>query len=66
MFFKDSKARYDLAKQGILRLLPQDDQVDQLKADYRQMEQMFFETPAAFDDILEKLKAVEDKINPSP
>jgi len=63
LFFKDNSARYDLAKPSSLKLLPRDDQISQLKADYRQMEQMFFEAPAAFDDILEKLKSVELKIN---
>jgi hypothetical protein len=63
LFFKDSKARYDLAKPGSLRLMPRDDQVNQLKTDYRQMQQMFFEDPPSFESIVEKLQGVEDKIN---
>ena len=63
LFFKENKARYDLARPGSLRLLPRDDQISQLKSDYRQMEQMFFEAPPSFESILEKLKSVEDKIN---
>ena len=63
LFFKDNKARYDLAKPNSLRLMPRDEQVGQLKADYRQMQEMFFEDPPSFDSILEKLKIVEEKIN---
>lgn len=63
LFFKENKARYDLAKPGSLKLLPHDDQISQLKIDYRQMEQMFFETPAQFEEILNKLKIVENAIN---
>ena len=63
LFFKDNKARYDLAKPGSLRLMPQDEHVSQLNADYQQMQEMFFEDPPLFESILEKLKIVEDKIN---
>ncbi len=63
LFFKDNKARYDLAKPGSLRLMPQDDHLVQLNEDYRQMQEMFFEDPPSFDSILEKLKTVEKEIN---
>lgn len=63
LFFKDKKARYDLAKPGSLRLMPQDDHLLQLNEDYRQMQEMFFEDPPSFDSILEKLKTAEEKIN---
>jgi len=63
LFFKANWAHYEEAKPGSLRLMPRDEQVGQLKADYRQMQEMFFEDPPSFDSILEKLKTVEDKIN---
>ncbi len=63
LFFKDSKARYDLAKPGSFRLMPQDDYLVQLNEDYRQMQQMFFEDPPSFESIVEKLRGAEDKIN---
>ena len=63
LFFKENKARYDLAKPGSLRLLPQKEHVLQLKGDYENMQTMFFEDPPAFDEILEKLKTVEGEIN---
>jgi len=63
LFFKDKKARYDLARPGSLRLMPQDEHLAQLNEDYRQMQEMFFEDPPSLESILEKLKVVEDKIN---
>ena len=63
LFFKDSKARYDLARSGSLRLMPQDEHIVQLNEDYRQMQEMFFEDPPSFESILEKLKTAEEEIN---
>lgn len=63
LFFKDKKARYDLARPGSLRLMPQDDHLVQLNEDYRQMQEMFFEDPPSFGSILEKLKTAEEVIN---
>jgi len=63
LFFKDKKARYDLAKPGSLRLMPLEEHLVQLNDDYRQMKEMFFEDPPSFDSILEKLKTAEEEIN---
>ena len=63
LFFKANWAHYDEAKPGTLRLVPRDNQVSQLKNDYRQMQQMFFEEPPSFERIMEKLRIIEDKIN---
>ena len=63
LFFKDSKARYDLAKPGSLRLMPQDEHIVQLNEDYQQMQEMFFEDPPSFESVLEKLKTAEEGIN---
>ena len=63
LFFKANWANYEEAKPGGLKLMPREKQVSQLKADYRQMQEMFFEDPPSFETILEKLKTVEEKIN---
>jgi len=63
LFFKANWARYEEAKPGSLRLVPRNDQISQLKTDYRQMQQMFFEDPPPFEKIVEKLRSVEGKIN---
>ncbi len=63
LFFKDSKAHYDLAKPGSLRLMPLDEHLALLNDDYRQMQEMFFEDPPTFESVLKKLKTVEEEIN---
>ncbi len=63
LFFKANWAHYEEAKPGSLQLVPRDGQKDELKTDYKQMQQMFFEDPPSFENIVEKLKDVEDKIN---
>ena len=63
LFFKANWAHYEEAKPGSLRLVPRDEQISQLKTDYRQMQQMFFEDPPSFESIVEKLRGVEEQIN---
>ena len=63
LFFKAKWAHYEEAKPETLRLLPREDQISRLKADYQQMREMFFEDPPAFEEILERLKMVEEEIN---
>ena len=63
LFFKANWARYEEATPAGLRLLPREDQMSALKNDYRQMQQMFFEEPPTFDQVIEKLRGVEKEIN---
>ncbi len=63
LFFKANWAHYDTAKPGTLRLLPRDDQISQLKKDYRQMQQMFFEESPTFERVIEELRVIEEHIN---
>ena len=63
LFFKANWAHYEEAKPGSLRLVPRNDQISQLKTDYRQMQQMFFEEPPSFESIIEKLRVIEGQIN---
>jgi hypothetical protein len=63
LFFKANWAHYEEAIPGTLRLLPRDDQISLLKNDYRQMQQMFFGEFPSFDKIMERLRAIEEKIN---
>jgi len=63
LFFRDTKARYEEATPAGLRLLPREDQMAALRNDYRQMQQMFFEEPPTFDQIMEKIRAIEKEIN---
>lgn len=63
LFFKANWAHYEEATPAGLRLLPREDQMIALKKDYRQMQQMFFEEPPTFDQIIEKLRGIEKEIN---
>ena len=63
LFFKANWAHYEEAKPGSLRLMPRDEQVGQLKTDYRKMQEMFFEDPPSFDQIIERLREIEKQIN---
>ncbi|MBF0489348.1 MAG: nucleotidyl transferase AbiEii/AbiGii toxin family protein [Candidatus Omnitrophica bacterium] len=63
LFFKANWAHYDKAKLGTLRLVPRDNQINQLKNDYHLMQPMFFEKPPLFEHIIEKLKVIEEQIN---
>jgi hypothetical protein len=63
LFFKANWAHYEEATPAGLRLLPREDQMSALKNDYRQMQQMFFEEPPTFDQIIEKLRILEKEIN---
>ncbi len=63
LFFKANWAHYEEATPAGLRLLPREDQMSALKNDYRQMQQMFFEEPPTFDQIIEKLRGLEKEIN---
>ena len=63
LFFKANWANYEEAKSGSLRLVPRDNQISQLKNDYLQMQQMFFEDPPSFELIIEKLRLIENQVN---
>lgn len=63
LFFKANWAHYEEATPSGLRLLPREDQMSALKNDYRQMQQMFFEEPPTFGQIIEKLRGIEKEIN---
>lgn len=64
LFFRYSWLNYDEVKRGSFRLVPKDaERIKSLKADYRQMELMFFKDQAAFDEIVPELKKMEDRIN---
>jgi len=62
-FFRDPRASYDTAKIGTLRLVPEGETLQALKKDYKAMEEMFMANFPSFDEILERLIILEQKIN---
>ena len=64
LFFRYSWLNYDEAKPGSFSLVPKDAvRIKNLKADYQQMEEMFFKNQPAFDEIVAELKKMEGRIN---
>lgn len=62
-FFRSSWANYDTAKRGSFKLLPKPEAIENLKKDYKAMEQMFFKTPPSFEEILDTLRDAETTLN---
>ncbi|MDD2466400.1 MAG: nucleotidyl transferase AbiEii/AbiGii toxin family protein [Desulfobulbus sp.] len=63
LFFKDSRASYDTAKIGSLRLVPEGDILQALKKDYKAMEEMFMAEFPNFDEIIGCLAELESRLN---
>lgn len=62
-FYSRGWARYDLAKPGTLRLVPEGHVLASVTADYRAMETMIFGEYPPIEEIMARLKALEDEIN---
>lgn len=64
-FYPRNWARYDLAKPGSLRLVPQGPVLKAVADDYRAMVNMVFGAIPVFEAILAELQALENEINGS-
>ncbi len=64
-YFRSGWANYEKAKPGTFRLVPPDHRLQDLKSDYRGMQEMFFEAPPDFHESLMELKKIEKRINGS-
>jgi hypothetical protein len=62
-YFQSARENYAAAKPGSLRLVPADSRLADLKADYKQMQEMFTEPPQPFSEILRQLRNIEDTLN---
>ncbi len=62
-FYYCAWAHYEDAKPGSFKLLPSDERLAELRADYRDMGQMIFGTPPSFDDIIANIRILEEEIN---
>ena len=56
-------ARYDLAKPGTFRLVPEGHRLQGLKDDYEAMRDMYLSQPIPFDEVLSTLRELENRIN---
>ena len=62
-FFGSSWANYVQAKPGTFRLVPPTERLPALRRDYQAMRDMYLTEPATFDDILETLDDLENRMN---
>lgn len=62
-YFPAAWARYETARPGTLKLVPPKHRLDELKADYKAMQEMFYGKPPSFDELLEQLSQLERTIN---
>jgi len=63
VFFRSGWASYSTARPGSLKLSPKAEQMTALNDDYSKMQDMFFEEPEQFSDILEKISKFEETFN---
>jgi hypothetical protein len=62
-FYPCAWARYELAKPGTLRLIPEGAVLAAVEKDYRAMANMMFGEVLVFDDIMTTLQQLQDEIN---
>ena len=62
-YYSAAAARYDLAKPGSLRLVPDEYRMAEITRDYKRMLPMFFENPPELDDLMERLQGLENAVN---
>ena len=64
-FYRDSYSKYDEIKEGKLKLVPSIERIEQLKIDYKNMEDMLHGDIPSFDDILDIITKLEEEIRES-
>ncbi len=62
-FYPAAWAKFEEAKPGTLKLLPEAYRMDSLAKDYKAMGHMIFDKQLSFDEIMETLATLEDEIN---
>lgn len=65
-FYSRGWANYNLAKPGTLKLIPGDLILENLKTDYKAMENMIFGGYPSFDEIINTIRKLEQEINNIP
>ena len=62
-FYPAGSAHYELAKPGTMRLMPPEECLPALQADYEHMKNMIFGEKPEFEDVLAMIQILEDEIN---
>lgn len=63
IYFPASWAQYDTAIPGTLIIVPHAALEKLLRDDYKQMREMFPRPPLSFEEIIERLQVLQDRIN---
>lgn len=63
LFFRRAAAKYDLARPGSLKLVPEGEMLKVLQKDYQSMQEMIFGEGPSFEEIVELLAELEQEIN---
>lgn len=63
VFFHSGWAKYPEAVPGTFRLVPDDSRIEELRADYRAMQLMYFREPPPWDEVVARLRELEMLIN---
>jgi hypothetical protein len=62
-FFPSNWAHYATAKPGTFHLVPPDFRMGELAKDYREMRPMFLNEPPTFENVIDELMRLEQKLN---
>ena len=62
-FYPVNWANYDTAQPGTFKLIPSEERINELRKDYKAMENMIFDKKISFDKIIEILSLLEKEIN---
>lgn len=62
-FYPRGWARYDLAKKGTLKLVPDKYRIDELEKDFLAMKEMLFGDKPSFAEVINALRILEGQIN---
>jgi hypothetical protein len=63
VYFQSTRANYETARVGTIRIAPNTETIGEIKKDYLKMTEMFFGEPPDFNEIIQKLKEIENTIN---
>jgi hypothetical protein len=63
LYFYSAWAQYERAVPESLCLVPPDHRLSELESDYTKMQEMFFEEPPTFNELILKIKGIENHIN---
>jgi hypothetical protein len=62
-FYPSAWARYELAKPPTVKLVPPEARISELAKDYQAMQNMIFDKPLSFDQVMQTLTELEQEIN---